>query len=166
MDKEVVNLLLIEDSPVYAKFVTETLRASDYFDYHITHVLSLAESRQELSWHQYDIVLLDLVLENGEGTLLVREIRSLAPKSCLIVVTGNGNDDNEIEAREELCNSFLHKKELTQQQLLIELRNSAIYMVKKRQAKEKMTGMDTVGKMLEDTIKTCEETKSLPPYEW
>jgi DNA-binding response OmpR family regulator len=66
---EHLHLLLVEDDAKVADFVSRSLRAEGY-------VVDLAatgtEAVQQLDQHQYDLVLLDLMLPELSGTQVLR----------------------------------------------------------------------------------------------
>ncbi len=179
MIRDQVDLLLVEDSPDYAAFVSQTLQKSNYFSYSITHASTLSDARHELSRREFDIVILDLVLPNGEGTDLVKEIRQLAPRkrTAIIVVASAENEENEIAIRRQLVNDYVCRDELpietfsdplkrsrSEEIWLTMVRNWAIFAVGVREARKATSGLESVSKQMDETIETCELSKNLPPY--
>lgn len=75
------RILHIEDNQDIKAFVFSILQdiAS------ISHASSLATAEEKLSSEQFDLVILDLVLPDGSGLDLIREIKSLDPPVAIIV---------------------------------------------------------------------------------
>lgn len=79
------RILLVEDDRNLS-FITKRMLESRGFD--VTAALSLAEAREKLQRNRFDLILLDMMLPDGEGTELCAEIRenSVCPiifVSCL-----------------------------------------------------------------------------------
>ena len=79
------RILLVEDDSNLS-FITKRMLENRGFD--VTAALSLAEAREKLKGKSFDLILLDMMLPDGEGTQLCAEIRetSVCPiifVSCL-----------------------------------------------------------------------------------
>ena len=161
-----VDLLLVEGAADYAEFVIEAFKKSNYFDYHIVWVRNLADARFELEHQEYDIVIFNLVLPNGEGTDLVKEIRRLAPRkrTAIIVIGSSITEESELEVRRELANDYLCKDEVTAKDLLTTVRNWAIFALGVKEARRATSGLDTIGQQMDETIQACERSENLPPF--
>jgi DNA-binding response OmpR family regulator len=81
-----LNILVIEDDPVYSEFLVDTLTAAG-------HVVAVAASgavaRTQVASHHPDVVVLDLGLPDGNGYELARSLRSssLPVGSTIIMLT-------------------------------------------------------------------------------
>lgn len=80
-----VRVLVVEDSDLDAELLRRTLRSGDF---EIQRVETLRAALEQLRAHSYDVVLLDLSLPDGHGFDLFLAIRSHAPHSAIIVLTG------------------------------------------------------------------------------
>lgn len=167
IEKKSAYILLVESDKDYAQFVMDTLAKSPYFDYHITYAETLTGAKRILQCQRFDIVIMAMVLVNGEGPGIVQEVRDLAPKeeTTLIVITKFGNEAKELEMRLMLANDYLDKNILTEERLLSCIRNWAIYRVGSREGKKGMGWLDEVGKKIDDTMEACESSITLPPFE-
>ena len=79
------RILLVEDDSNLS-FITKRMLENRGFD--VTAAMSLAEAREKLKGKNFDLILLDMMLPDGEGTQLCAEIRetSVCPiifVSCL-----------------------------------------------------------------------------------
>jgi two-component system, OmpR family, phosphate regulon response regulator OmpR len=72
-----MHLLLIDDDARLTAMVGDYLRAAAF---EVTAAGSLAEGRKQLAEHSFDALLLDLMLPDGDGLALTRELRS-APQA-------------------------------------------------------------------------------------
>lgn len=165
-EKKLVEVLLVEDYVDYADMVIGWLKEDEFFDYHVVHVSLIVDAKFELTNKQYDIVILDVHLPNGSGTDLVKEVRLLAPweKTAVLVITGVADDDKEIEVRRALADDYLEKSD-KKFPLIKAVQNLGIRTVSRREMETKIgKRMDRLEEKIGDTIKTCETTEVLPPY--
>lgn len=164
-ERDPIDLLLVEDNVGYAETIRLTLEASKYFDYAITHVETLAEARRELASRSFDIIILDLVLPNGGGTDMVREVRQLVPKDTYLVIVTNYSDEaREVATRRAMADDYLYKMDFPPKQFRERIRNWAIRCTGHKKAKPGMKGMNEIGEKIEEAVKLCESSDSLPPY--
>lgn len=66
------TILLVEDNPHIMKINAEFLSMRGY---EILQAASAAECRQALTWHPVDLIVLDIMLPDGNGVELCREIK-------------------------------------------------------------------------------------------
>lgn len=113
MNREPVSMLLIEDSRTYAEAVQMWLADAPEARYQITHVVSLARALALLRENLYDIVLLDLILENGQGVVLVNKVREiLDDDKPLVVFTSMEDEKVEEDAIKASASEFFFKRDL------------------------------------------------------
>jgi DNA-binding response OmpR family regulator len=80
---EQLEILVIEDDPVYAEFVAGTLREAKH-DVH--HVASGKAAREYVRSHSPHAVILDLVLPDDNGYDLATALRSALPSTAVIIL--------------------------------------------------------------------------------
>ncbi len=88
-------ILLIEDTPSLAMVYETVLRKAGH---EIVSVATIAESRSQFAKTRSKIVLLDLLLPDGDGTELMAEFIELEPDVKIIVITANGSINRAVEA--------------------------------------------------------------------
>ena len=66
------TILLVEDNPHIMKINTEAL---SMYGYEILQAATARECRQALRWHPVDLVVLDIMLPDGDGVELCRELK-------------------------------------------------------------------------------------------
>lgn len=84
---EGLRILLVEDNPKFRDAVIQLVGV--YND--ISAASSLAEARAALSSADFDVVLLDLSLPDGNGLSLIREIKSENCNTVVLILTGDGD---------------------------------------------------------------------------
>jgi len=68
-----------------------------------------AEALATFAEHRPRVVLLDLMLPDADGLMVMREMLELQPETRIIVITANGSVNNAIEATREGAHDFLVK---------------------------------------------------------
>ncbi len=88
-------ILLVEDTPSLAMVYETVLRKAGH---KIVSTGTMAEARSEFFKTPYKIVLLDLLLPDGDGTELMGEFIAKEPDVKIIVITANGSINRAVEA--------------------------------------------------------------------
>lgn len=113
MIKTLVKGLLIEDSDTSAAQTLGVLQGAKRVDYHMTHVKDRAQALAFLNSQgarDTGLVILDLVLKNGEGQALVRDIRQAMPhEAALVVLTIRDEEETGIECLQAGADAFITK---------------------------------------------------------
>ncbi len=94
MNKEVIQILLIEDNPGDARLIQEFLKDSKKVDFIIKNHETLSEGLEELLNNKFDIILLDLNLPDSSGYDTVKIIYEKIKFIPIIILTGR--DDEEL----------------------------------------------------------------------
>ena len=118
MAKVSVNMLMIEDDPVFAASFLGMIEASPLFLYRPTLVTTMADAFEVISKQSFDLIVLDLILPNGEGTKLVRSIRESAPATPIVVVTGLEDEEIVVASLLESATEVAFKRDLNKNPLL------------------------------------------------
>ncbi len=102
------RILVIDDEQVVREVIRRALEPLGYT------VVTRADGRAgllefESSHHQYDLVLLDLVMPIMDGREVLRSIRSSSPGTPVIVISGYSATRNVDELKNEGAAEILHK---------------------------------------------------------
>jgi signal transduction histidine kinase/CheY-like chemotaxis protein/putative methionine-R-sulfoxide reductase with GAF domain len=100
------TILLVEDEPEVATLLGEYLQTRGY---EVQVARTGAEARAALAAGPVDLLLLDLSLPDGNGTVLMREAQSLAARPDVIVVTGHPGLASAIAAVETGAAGYITK---------------------------------------------------------
>ncbi len=100
------RLLVVDDEESVAFTVSEVLRLEG-FD--VEMVLSGEEAIIRLQELQYDLVLTDLHMENGDGISVLAEVRRSTPLTIAIVLTGFASLESAIAAMRQGAYDYLIK---------------------------------------------------------
>ncbi|MFD9831139.1 SpoIIE family protein phosphatase [[Kitasatospora] papulosa] len=102
------RILLIEDDLGDALLVEELLHDTG-LPFHLTTRTTLAEARTELTTSQADCILLDLHLPDVSGIQALTAVRTLAPHTAVIVLTGLSEAQAGTEAMAAGAQDYLVK---------------------------------------------------------
>lgn len=100
------GLLLVEDTPSLQMLYSTVLRKAGY-----NPILAStgAEALTKFTDQDPAVVLLDLMLPDADGLMVMREMLELRPETRIIVITANGSVTNAVEATREGAHDFLAK---------------------------------------------------------
>jgi len=92
-----MNILLVEDNPIVADALAITLEEAGYFT---VTASTIHEALEELHINEFDGILLDLGLPDGDGKRVARMMRAKKERQLIpiLVVSGNNSVDDRIMA--------------------------------------------------------------------
>lgn len=70
---------------------------------------SLTEARANFTHKEFDVVLLDMILPDGNGSDWIPDIREQAPECVIVVITGYGDVPDAVQAMKHGADHFLTK---------------------------------------------------------
>lgn len=112
METTPVRVLLVEDNPADARFLSIQLSASDPHRFKLTHVERLSAALEYLQRTAADVILLDLSLPDAHGLETVRKIQSVAADIPVVVLTGFSDESFALQAVREGAQDYLVKGQL------------------------------------------------------
>lgn len=104
-----ISVLHVEDDDFDAALVQRNLKRCDHAKFEITRGKTLSEGLYKLSDEQFDVILLDLQLPDGQGLESVAKFHDAAKKTPLIILTGNEKNNTPAEFVELGVQDFLPK---------------------------------------------------------
>src|SRR5215472_7049106 len=95
IDTEISSrILLVDDNPAFVENLAEILQAEGYsVSSSSTCSAALAEAA-----NGFDLVLVDVRLPDGDGTVLTKKLKELSPESEVILLTGYGTVESAAAA--------------------------------------------------------------------
>ncbi|MFL5806788.1 MAG: response regulator [Roseiflexaceae bacterium] len=103
-----LKILLLEDDPGIVEFL-EVILAETSAGFQLTHVLRLADALQRLSSATFDVVLLDLGLEDSQGIDTLVKLYAHAPATPIVVLTGLNDEQLGTRLLQEGAQDYLIK---------------------------------------------------------
>jgi two-component system response regulator PilR (NtrC family) len=90
-----VNLLIVDDEASLRDFLSIVFEEERW---RVETAGSLAEARSALAKHEPDIILCDLMLPDGSGIDLVREVKAATPSVAVVMITAHTSTKSAVEA--------------------------------------------------------------------
>ena len=116
--KQNLKILLVEDDLAFREQVVALLGV--YND--ISEASSLGAARTQLARTNFDVVLLDKMLPDGNGLDLIPEIKATSPQTVVVVLTGDGKNFNLVnKCLEAGASDYLYKSENIVPDLLVRI---------------------------------------------
>ena len=106
---ETIHVLLLEDDPADAKLVERMLRRVTHTDFLVETCGRLGSATQRLALGGIDVVLADLSLPDSAGLSTLTALTAAAPDLPVVVLTGNDDDFQAIEALKHGAQDYLVK---------------------------------------------------------
>ncbi len=100
------TLLLIEDTPSLQMVYRSVLASAGY---KVSVAGSAADGLLQFRQLQPAVVLLDLILPDGDGLALMQDMLAQRPETCVIAITANGSVNRAVEAMRAGAHDFLVK---------------------------------------------------------
>jgi len=101
-----MRILIIEDEVTLSKTLSDGLKE---FGYQNDVAENLNDGRYYIGIRTYDLVLLDWMLPDGNGVDLIKEIRAVAPKTSIVVLSARDDRESEIEALRSGADDYIKK---------------------------------------------------------
>jgi len=148
--KNSLKILLLEDNPGDQLLISEFLQ-DEFPKLELDLAENFKDARDLLHKQQkpYKIILLDLSLPDVDRNVLLKEIIALAPKTPIIILTGQDDIHSAIQALTLGCTDYLLKNEITSKRL----RKSITYAFERKH----------IDKQLELSVKRYQQLFQLNP---
>lgn len=108
-----MKLLLVEDNLRLAEDIQQFLAGNGY---RVEHAATLSEGSEKIAMYEYDVIILDLGLPDGNGLQLIPEVKDNNPETGILIVTAKNAIDEKVSGLRIGADDFLtkpfHKAEL------------------------------------------------------
>lgn len=158
--KEPVLTLLIEDDDESADVLTDILETAPMAKYIVRRRHCVKEAREFLATEAPDLVLLDLRLPNGIGLAVVKEVKTAAKETPVVVYTGLDDDTLAVESISELADDYLVKANHTAKEIQSRIMNAVV----RRRARDDYSSLHSACENQEKQLAKAERDPNLPPY--
>jgi DNA-binding NtrC family response regulator len=162
------SLLIVDDDRQVLESMADWLRSHGL---QVDAVRGLAEASDRLSRKSYDLLLVDVRLQDGDGLDLLEQVRRSHPESQVILITGYGDADAAVEALRAGALDYLTKpliddelmlsiqRAFTQRQV-IEENTQLRRELNKRAGLDNVVGHDAQMRKIFDVIDSVADTKA------
>ncbi len=110
-DRPPIRLLLVEDDPTHASDIGRVLRSSTEVSFKISQAVRVEDALRMLRDSHYDVVLLDLSLEEGDGLDTLARAKVAARELPIIVMTNEADEAQAVGALRAGAQDYLVKGE-------------------------------------------------------
>lgn len=104
-----IRVLLLEDDPADARLVDLMLRKAPRTVFSVEICSKLAQAVERLAQGGFNVVLADLSLPDSSGLATLQALTDAAPDMAVVVLTGNDDDSQAIEALKHGAQDYLVK---------------------------------------------------------
>ncbi|MBD3824809.1 MAG: homeostatic response regulator transcription factor HsrA [Epsilonproteobacteria bacterium] len=101
-----MRILIIEDEVTLNKMLAEGLKE---FGYQSDVVETLKDGEYYLDIRNYDLVLMDWMLPDGNSVDIIGNIKSKTPKTVVVVLSARDDNESEIEALRSGADDYIRK---------------------------------------------------------
>ena len=104
--KKYMRILIIEDEVTLNKMLAEGLKE---YGYQSDVVETLKDGEYYLDIRNYDLVLMDWMLPDGNSVDIIGDIKSNTPKTVVVVLSARDDNESEIEALRAGADDYIRK---------------------------------------------------------
>lgn len=101
-----MKILVIEDEPSLRELIQRSLLKERYV---VETADSYFEALDKIELYEYDCVLLDIMLPDGNGLKLLQRLKAMRKKESVIIISARDSIDDKIEGLELGADDYLPK---------------------------------------------------------
>jgi two-component system OmpR family response regulator len=101
-----MRILIIEDEPTLKKTLLEGLKE---YGYQSDEVDTLKDAEYYLDIRNYDLILMDWMLPDGNGIDLIAQIKHKSSKTIVVVLSARDDNSSEVEAFKRGADDYIRK---------------------------------------------------------
>ena len=151
------RVLLLEDNPTDRQFMKICLNDHARASVQLSHAGRVAEARDHLRRHDYELVIADLNVPDGEGLETFFRIKEMAADAAIVVLTGVDDTDLAMRAVRAGAQDYLVKGELPAEKVWRCLSNALERHVRQRQ----LSGITRTLRKENDNLRQLSQTDPL-----
>ena len=138
MNNDIIKVLLIADDEDDYILTRDLLAEVKGGDYALDWAGSYAEGLKLVGRGEHHVCLMDFCLGEKRDVELILEARKLSPSTSIIVLTGQGSHDVDLEAMQAGANGYLVKAETSSARLEQTIRYAVELTTERRRAELKL----------------------------
>ena len=101
-----MRILIIEDEPTLKKTMLEGLKE---FGYQSDEVDTIKDAEYYLDIRNYDLILMDWMLPDGDGIDLIPQIKHKSSKTVIVVLSARDDNASEVKALRRGADDYIRK---------------------------------------------------------
>lgn len=149
-----VDVLLVEDTDVAARLVEGALEEGGNAVERLDHVETLDDAEDLLGDHDYDVVLLDLLLPDSGGLDTLDAVHEAAPETAVVVLTGTGDREMGLEAIQRGAQDYMFKEEVSGEALTHAIRYAVQRQDLVQNLEDRMEDLETFARHIGHDLKS------------
>lgn len=106
LNRDKMKILLIEDDPQLREVITASLKAERYV---VETAGTCMEARGKVFVYEYDCILLDIMLPDGSGLDLLRQMAAKGKRENVIIISAKDSINDKVEGLELGADDYLPK---------------------------------------------------------
>jgi len=107
-----MQILIIDDSKLYGVYLRKALEVTG-IQAEITESYDIASGIEQLSKHFFDCIVLDYLLPDGNGFVVLQEIKNLKITVPVVVLTGQGDEQIAVDMMKAGASDYISKSTLS-----------------------------------------------------
>ncbi|CEN49360.1 Transcriptional regulatory protein ciaR (fragment) [Capnocytophaga canimorsus] len=104
-----MKILIIEDEPALLETVRRFLEGEKYIVENRKPIFKIRKLAQKFGDYDYDCILLDIMLPNGSGIDILKEIRRLNKKDAVIILSAKDAVEDKVLGLDLGADDYLAK---------------------------------------------------------
>lgn len=136
-----IKILFVEDEPALAEIVKESLESRGF---EVSHMTTVTQALQAHATHKFDIMILDVMLPDGDGFSLLKKIRTKDFTTPALFLTSKSLPTDVVNGFESGANDYL-KKPFSMEELVVRIKSLLGIVGAKPSQDLKKTGLFSIG---------------------
>lgn len=141
---DVKKVLVIDDDKIVCTYCSEILNFS--FGFNVDCAYNFKDFKDFFKSNTYDLIILDLYLEDALGIEILKEIKEKSPDIIVIIISGIGNQNDSIESLKLGADEYIQKP-FSRNEFI-----EKIKIVLKRKEKQRKTKEEITKKVIKDKL--------------
>ena len=101
-----MKLLIVEDDTSLREIICRALRSEGYI---VESAATIADAQDKTAAYDYDCIMLDIMLPDGNGLRLLEHIKSLNKSNLIILISAKDSIDDKVEGLDLGADDYLAK---------------------------------------------------------
>ncbi len=101
-----MKILVVEDEQALRQVIVQSLEKERYV---VECASTFREASNKMSWYDYDCIILDIMLPDGSGLTLLKELKKRRKKANVIIVSAKDSIDDKVSGLDLGADDYLAK---------------------------------------------------------
>lgn len=101
-----MKILIVEDQKDFAQLIEQALLPDHYI---VEHAASLQRAKEKIAMYDYDCILLDIMLGDGNGLEILQQLKEIGKNNRVIITSAKDSLDDKIKGLELGADDYLPK---------------------------------------------------------